>query len=158
MHASRAFTLVELLITMVVVAILVGVALPSARGMYTRGQVSATTNDMVMAVNIARSESARRGGQVALRATTPDDDANEWGPGWEVVDTRTDTVLQRFEGADGDLTLDGPDGVAQVAFDARGMPGAALSIDICSGAGGVRLGVTPVGRTTNEHMTEVECL
>lgn len=159
MHGhARGFTLVELLVTMVVVGILVGVAFPAARDMYTRGQVSSSVNDMVMAVNIARSEGARRGGQVELRATTPDDEENEWGPGWTVVDARDDTVLQTFGDAGGNLTLDGTDEVTAVAFDARGMPAAALSVDVCSADGGVRVAITPVGRTTREEVTAEDCL
>ncbi len=159
MHAyARGFTLVELLITMVVVAILVGVAFPSARDMYTRGQVSSTVNDMLMAVNIARSEGARRGGQVELRATNADDDGNEWGPGWTVVDARDDTVLQTFGAAGGDLTLDGTDAVTAVAFDARGMPDVGMTIDVCSADGGVRMAITPVGRMTREEVTAEDCL
>ena len=159
MHGyARGYTLVELLVTMVVVAILVGVAFPSAREMYTRGLVSSTVNDMVMAVNIARSEGARRGGQVEMRATTPDDDANEWGPGWTVVDARDDTVLQTFGAAGGNLTLDGTDEVTAIAFDARGMPTPAMSVDVCSPDGGVRIAITPVGRTTREEVTAEDCL
>lgn len=153
---ARGLTLVELLVTVIVVAILIGVAFPSARGMYLRGQVSSVVNDITMAVNIARSEGARRGGQVSLQAITPDDDANEWGPGWNVVDERDDTVLQSFPG-DGDLRLDGTDDVTALVFDARGMPDVPVTIDVCSGDGGVRVAVTPVGRTTRADLTAEEC-
>ena len=79
-RASRAFTLVELVITIAIAAILVAIALPNFREFTIRMTVTENTNALVGALNVARSEAVKRGRPVALIANNGD-----WSAGWKIV-------------------------------------------------------------------------
>lgn len=74
------FTLFELIITIAIVAILVGVALPNYREFSIGMTVSDNANDLQGALNLARSEAIKRGRPVALIAN-----GGSWSNGWQVV-------------------------------------------------------------------------
>lgn len=54
------FTLLEALITVALLAILIAVGVPSFRGMMDRNAVTATANDLLSSILLARSESVKR--------------------------------------------------------------------------------------------------
>lgn len=65
-HHHRGFTLVELMITIAVAAILLAIAIPGFRDLILRNELTTATNDWVAAVNLARSEAVRRGVPVVV--------------------------------------------------------------------------------------------
>ncbi len=76
---SSGFTLVELIITIAIVAILAALALPSFREFNIRMQVTDTTNGLVHALTLARSEAGKRGLDVEIEAI-----GGVWSNGWQV--------------------------------------------------------------------------
>lgn len=76
---SRGFTLVELMIAIAIVAIAAAIALPSFREFNIRMKVSDTTNGLVHALTLARSEAAKRGADVEVAAA-----GGVWSDGWEI--------------------------------------------------------------------------
>lgn len=74
------FTLVELLVTISIVAILAALAFPSYREFSIRMTVSDNTNSLVGALNAARSEAVKRGRAAAVIAN-----GGNWSDGWQVV-------------------------------------------------------------------------
>ncbi|MCC4587440.1 Tfp pilus assembly protein FimT/FimU [Xanthomonas sp. NCPPB 1067] len=124
---SAGFTLVELMITIAVLAILLTIALPSFRGVIRSNRVASATNESIGLLSLARSEAIRnrRGGGVCGSASGTACD-NNWGSGmlaWADSDgdgafKSGDTVL-RFVSIDRSLTNSGPSGAA-IVFDGRG--------------------------------------
>ena len=101
MNRQRGFTLIELIITVAIVAILLAIGVPSFQEMMRNNRVAAHTNDRLSSLNLARSEAIKRGVRVSLCkssdglscATTGD-----WTQGWIVfVDTDNDATVDAGE-------------------------------------------------------------
>ncbi|MEG2280037.1 MAG: GspH/FimT family pseudopilin [Comamonas sp.] len=79
-------TLIELIVCIAVVAVLVGIALPSFTPLIERWRASQATSDLESALMLARNESIRRGGGISLIRNAPDENCaaadNEWQCGW----------------------------------------------------------------------------
>jgi type IV fimbrial biogenesis protein FimT len=91
------FTLVELLVTMAVAAVLLAVAVPSFRSTILSNRLTSTTNDLVGSLAQARSEAIKRGSRVTVCMSangTTCATAGTWAQGWiSFVDvTRTGTA------------------------------------------------------------------
>jgi len=134
------FTVVELMVTMAIAAVLFGMALPAFNDFMTQRTATARINQLVLAVNYARSEAAKLGGIVSVQSVDASDNGNEWGTGYCVVVGNPGNcnapVLQMFDPLNG-LTLDGTgalDTVGTISFNSRGMLVGALAgeIQLCS--------------------------
>lgn len=68
MKTYSGFTLIELMITLVVVAILLAVGIPSFQTIFETNRLATQANELVTAVNLARSEAIKRGVNVTVRA------------------------------------------------------------------------------------------
>lgn len=78
---KRGFTLVELMVTLVVAAILVSMAVPSFTRMLATDRLSNQSNELIAALNGAKSEALRRGQAVSVRARD-DGNPNDFHRGW----------------------------------------------------------------------------
>ncbi|MEE4361501.1 MAG: GspH/FimT family pseudopilin [Pseudomonadales bacterium] len=156
MQRQQGVTLVELLVTLAVLAVLVGVVFPGFQAIVTQNNLATTANRMVLAVSYARSEAVRISGPIRMQAIDDSDGDNEWGPGW-VVEEMDDTLLRTFEGAPDPLTLDSADDLDEVVFDARGavQGGVNLTFDLCiPDDDGVRIIITAIGRVDTR---DIDC-
>ena len=77
---SRGFTLIELMVTLSVLAIVLSLAAPSFASLLASNRMSTQTNEFMVALNLARSEAVRRAQPVTLLATN----ANNYSKGWTV--------------------------------------------------------------------------
>lgn len=167
----QGFTMVELLVTLAVAAVLMGFALPAMTNFLDQRTQTARINDFVLAVNYARSEAANLGTAVSIQAVDASDGDNEWGPGYCVVVgtpgtcappvTDPPTLLRTFGPMTG-RTLNGTDGfddVATLTFNSRGMLtlGDSGTLQLCSTDEekdpGRELTVTLIGRAGTEDLT-----
>ena len=161
---KSGFTVIELMITMAIAAVLLGYALPSFNDFVTQRSMTSKINEFVLAIAYARSEAVTIRGVVSVQAVDASDGGNEWGPGYCVVVGNpgdcTGVVLRQFSSL-GDLTLDsigaGFDNQGTLSFNSRGLLtlGAGGSLQLCSTDGDVDRGRTAsiniIGRiSTNE--------
>ena len=83
---QRGMTLVELLVTVTISAILLGIGLPGYGYFVNQSRLVGLTNEMVGALNFTRSEAIKRGVRVTMCTTSGAGAAGpacESGTGWE---------------------------------------------------------------------------
>jgi type IV fimbrial biogenesis protein FimT len=87
MYKEPGFTLVELLITIVVLTIVLAAGVPAFQSFIKNNRVTAQANDLVSTIQLARSEALKRGTNTVVCAS--DDQAkctgkDTWSDGWIV--------------------------------------------------------------------------
>lgn len=118
MNKSYGFTLIELMITLAIVAIVLAIGVPSFQGMMRDNRLATQTNTFLAALNLARSEAIKRGRRVTLCKSASGATCEGGGgyqQGWIVfVDPNDNAVVDagemilRVEGAmPGNLSLTG---------------------------------------------------
>jgi type IV fimbrial biogenesis protein FimT len=145
----RAFTLIELMVTIAVASVLLAIAVPSFNQLIVANRLTAQANEVVAALNFARSEAIKRNTRVSfcrVEPANPDVCANRAGAwrNWIVAPAAGGDVVRRgvvnnFSGGiavrstlTGDQVMFGPEGLARTG-------GAIVSnqrISICSPQGG----------------------
>jgi type IV fimbrial biogenesis protein FimT len=162
----RGFTLIELMITLAVAAVLFGLAAPAFNDLVRQRAMIARINDLVIAVSYARSEAVRRGAVVSVQAIDADDEDNEWGEGYCVVEGDPGDcdapVLRTFAPVDGGTLngIDGLEGLGTISFSGRGIPtiAAAGAVELCSTDEEIDPGrVMSLTRTGRADANELEC-
>jgi type IV fimbrial biogenesis protein FimT len=147
MKKYSGFTLIELFITLIVVGVLLAIGVPSLKSFLQKGQLIASTNELVSAFHVARSEAIKINNSVTICESSNGTSCNDpatgnWKNGWIVfVDSNTDQagtgaacaaantdcLLRVHAGiADGQMALSGVNAgnvaVRSVTFDSRGLP------------------------------------
>jgi type IV fimbrial biogenesis protein FimT len=164
---TKGFTIVELMVSLAVAAILMGVALPAFNDFIRQRTMASRINDLVLAVTYARSEAVRRGQRVSLERIGADDD-NEWGGGYCVVLAGSDCddvvdVLRQFEPMDDNVTFNATGalhGVQRLTFNGRGLLVGAIQgrIELCHGDEAVDPGrAIDISATGRADSQELEC-
>ena len=77
MDRVKGFTLVELMVTIAVAAILLGVAVPSFQTVSRNNAVKATANDLMSTINMARQQSMSTRSNIEVGPA-----AGGWDDGW----------------------------------------------------------------------------
>lgn len=149
---SHGFTLVEMLVTLAIFAVLLMIALPSMRPFLQSQSVKNASMDIVSTVALARSEAIKRNATVDVKATN----AADWSLGW-VVSQGTNVI--RKQGSLGNIAI--TPSSASFSFDGNGRmtsTGATFAIAPVNKTGSqpLCLSVT-VGATGRTESTKVSC-
>jgi type IV fimbrial biogenesis protein FimT len=136
MRSQRGFTLVELMITILIAAILMAVAVPGFKTLSQNSHQRNAVNDVqVMLARVRTEVAARRQGVTACpsadQATCSG--AVTWETGWiifvdrnldGVVDADDDSIIQVHQALPAGVTLRsmGDDAATRVTFDSTGLP------------------------------------
>jgi len=104
MERQNGFTLVELLITIVVISVLLATAIPSFMQFVKNNRITSQANGFVVSAQMARNEAVKRGAGTTLCAANADLDGcsgnNDWSTGWIAFsDLNRDGVIDAGTGA-----------------------------------------------------------
>ena len=92
---SKGFTLLELMVTLLVLAVVLAIALPNFGGVIRSNRVATTSNEFMAAVAYARSEAMRNNrGAVICPSTNGQACGGTWADGWIVWADRNGNGLQ----------------------------------------------------------------
>jgi len=138
LRRSNGFTLVELMVTIAVLAILTAIAYPSFQSTIRSNRMATTANELMGALALARSEAIRgtHGGAVCASKDGTACDGATWADGWMVWnDTNGDGTYDKDEPvlryADARTQMQGASGESlSIAFDQRGRSRAAAVTNI----------------------------
>ncbi len=117
------FTLIELMVTVAVLAILVTVAIPNYQAFVVNSRMTAQANDFLASLSLARSEAVKRNAPVSMNAVDGD-----WASGWEIVDAGGN-VLRVHPALEGESSLDGD--ATTITFQSNGQAGA-TTFNLCN--------------------------
>lgn len=106
------FTLVELIVTLVILGILTAIAIPSFRNFTRSSEATSAANDLVSAMNLARSEAVTRAQRVSICKSANQTSCvttGEWDQGWIVYvgETIIDELLRTNAAPAGLVTMSG---------------------------------------------------
>lgn len=94
---QQAFTLIELMVTLVVLGIALGIAIPSFNELIRTNRSLAIGEDLSNALNFARAEAVKRNGRVSICASNNGIGCvGSWSQGWIIF---VDTALSDFAAA-----------------------------------------------------------
>lgn len=156
---QRGFTLMELMITIAVMSILLTLALPNFRTALQNNRLTGQANEMLTAMQFARSEALKRGFPVEMCSSADGATCGgNWNLGWIVyVDLpgAAVEVLRVWPGAGTDFTYAPVDGL--VRYQPTGFATAALTLDVtlpdCRGDNARQIVVELTGRAASERTT-----
>lgn len=84
------FTLIELMVTLAVAAVLLGVGVPGFRQLIQGERIGTAANELFAAIRLTRSEAIQRGTRVDL---VPAGGSSDWRRGWVVFIDENDNQL-----------------------------------------------------------------
>lgn len=154
-HKQTGMTLVELVVTLTVIAILASVAAPSFSDMLINNRLTALNNQVVSAINYTRSEAVKRVYNAVMCVRNSDgsgcttDTSLGFEAGWIVfmncnptTNTTPDTASNVCD-ANGDGTLDSPE---SILLDSK--PDVMSGITITSTTLNQKIGYKPTGNAS----------
>lgn len=156
MPRTRGFTLIELMVTIAILAILLSIAVPGFQAFVQNSRATTLANQLTTAINLARSEAIRRGAVVSVCS-------DNWANGWRVelgtdCNAAGDDMLRVWDAPPPRSVIDAG-GESSVGFEATGarenLGGGEVAFNVhvenCSGPRARILRVSPSGRVAVER-------
>lgn len=171
---EQGVTLIELLVTLVVLSILLTIAVPGFQNFTRNSRLTSVANEMASALNLARSEAIRRGKTVTLcksnaNASSPSCDGTNWTDGWLVfvgtsgagdTDSANHIKVGQINAADVQISTGGSGFDSGVSFSANGASNASdiFTISItCNGDNQNKKREVDIGNTGRVSVRSVSC-
>lgn len=172
---NLGFTLIELIVTLALAAILLTVGVPAFQEMIRNNRAATHANEFMSTLNFARSEAVKRGRRVVLcksqdgASCTTD---GTWDQGWIVfVDTDNDAavdagenIIRIFGALSGGNTLQGstdvadyisysPDGIARLTSGTSLATNTQLTFGLCVSGKKNAIEISQTGRARVDKIT-----
>lgn len=153
--AGAGFTLIELMIVLVILAVVLVFALPGFSNIFLGTRLTNYSNEIVSSVHLARGEAIKRNADITLCASADGatcSAANAWGAGWIVLDTDDRVVSSNAAVAPGFLVVEASN-INTLVFDGSGLVSTAATFKICRQSPSIgsqerEVLVTNIGRTS----------
>jgi len=157
------FTLIELLVTITVASILMGIAIPSFNSIIQSNRLTTRANELVSALNFARSEAIKRNLRISLCKSSAGivcTTSNDWSQGWIIftddnnnsIYDSTDTLLKVQSNLANTITMVADTTIANsISYLTTGLINQIGTIKICDerkGNVGIVLDINSVGRVS----------
>ncbi|MDH4873340.1 GspH/FimT family pseudopilin [Pseudomonas sp. BN515] len=159
---QSGFTLVELMVTLAVLAILLGIAIPTFTDVTLGSKLRSQASDLVGGVALARSEAIKRNQAVTLCASangTTCASSGGWQQGW-IVRSSTGTVIQSHPAAPSGFLITAS--AHSIAFQPSGIASVSTVLKVCRasptvGAQERSVSISLTGRTSVSKTTSGTC-
>jgi type IV fimbrial biogenesis protein FimT len=160
-HFLRGFTLVELMVTISVLAILLAIAVPSFSEVMPSSRLRSYANDFVASTTLARGEAIKRNSVVNLCASSNGTSCmGNWEQGWIVLVGTT--VIQSQQALPSGMKMVESGGVASLNFQSTGVGTTPATLTICratpsAGSQERVISVSATGRASVTRTTTGTC-
>lgn len=134
MNKNKAFTLVELMTTIAILAVLAGLVAPSMSSFLRKNNLSGAANNLYSAILLARAEAVKQKKNVTVSPV-----GASWADGWKV--TVGGEKIGGFDGVADYITASSKGAKGAIVFNARGYTttknpwGASDGVKFCDGKG-----------------------
>ncbi|WP_375740171.1 GspH/FimT family pseudopilin [Pseudomonas boanensis] len=156
------FTLIELMVTLVVLAVLLGIAIPSFTDVTLGSKLRSQANDLVAGAALARSEAVKRNQAVTLCASSNGSTcatSGGWQQGW-IVRSSGGTVVQVHPAAPSGFVISAS--VHSIAFQPTGTASVSTVLKVCRASPSVGeqerlVSISLTGRASVSKTTSGDC-
>lgn len=152
---QRGVTLVELMVTISVLAILLAIAVPSFTEIILSSRLRSHANDFVATAILARGEAIKRNTVVTLCASSNGTScAGSWEEGWIVL--AGTTVIHRQQALPAGMKMTGSGGIGSINFPPTGVGVTPATLTVCRATpnAGSQERVISVGATGRAAVTK----
>jgi len=150
------FTMVELLVTIALAAIVTSMAVPSFRDFSLNNRLTTQNNEFVSSLNLSRSEAIKRNASVTVCSSNDQATCtgSSWQSGWVVRVTSSGELLRAYNALSGSTTLVNAGNITSIQYDASGFlnGGASQSFLFCdnrTAESGRQIVISGTGRPNN---------
>ncbi len=137
MKKQNGFTLVELLIGLAITAIVLTIGVPNFNDFIRSNRMTTQANELIGALNLARSEAVKRGATVTITSSSG---GSNWKDGWSVAGGG-DTI-RVYAAQNGDHTLVSDGGDSSYSYDPQGFIDAGDTRSLCINSGEIGRRIT----------------
>lgn len=146
MNTTKGFTLIELMVTLAVIAVLVAVGLPQITGMSSSNRLSSYVNSLSGDISYARSEAINRNANVNITSI-----GGNWANGWTVTVVATGQQLRTAGPTPAGFTIAEAGNIQTFTYSGEGLKtnNNPLTFTVCeTGTSSRLLEISAVGRVS----------